>query len=282
MDKIAFVILHYKVAEITVQCVEYILNQNYDAFKIIIVDNHSDNGTCEQLCNRYNGNNKIEIISLERNYGFAKGNDIGFLFAKYNYQADYIVVLNNDLMIEDRNFCKKLVSLELDANIGVIGPDIINLEGEHQNPKMDCITSMSGLRKAILITKVKLLLIPALYALRGLKKHYVMPETKHTETQRNVPLHGACLIFVKQYIERVQYAFFPDTFLYVEEEFLYYNIRRMGLQTLYVHDLWVKHLEDVSTKSISKNAKQKRLFELRNALTSMLKLKEQWQQDHFI
>lgn len=277
MAKIVFVVLHYKVIDITVECIENLLRQNHSNYRILIIDNCSENGSCEKLRDLYGENELIEIIALERNYGFAKGNDIGYIVAKHQYKADFIAVINNDLMIEDSEFCNKLDALSFDERIGVIGPDIVNKNGWHQNPSINCITSKKQLKMAILSTKIKLLLIPLLYNLKPPKKEQAAMTSISSECQRNVPLHGSCLIFTRVFIDQVEYAFYPDTFLYGEEEFLFYAVRSMGIETLYLPSLVVKHLEDVSTDSITQKPKEKRIFELKNSLKSLRLLDQIWE-----
>ena len=147
MAKIVFVVLHYKVIDITVECIENLLKQNYSNYRILVIDNCSNNGSYEKLRELYGENELIEIISLERNYGFAKGNDVGYIVAKHQYKADFIVVINNDLMIEDTEFCNKLIDLPFDRQVGIIGPDIVNKNGLHQNPSVECIVSKKQLKK---------------------------------------------------------------------------------------------------------------------------------------
>ena len=79
MQQITFVILHYKVLDITRRCVDYLCKQKYEDFRIIIIDNHSANGSGEELKRIYDHFENIDVIMLERNYGFAKGNDVGYI-----------------------------------------------------------------------------------------------------------------------------------------------------------------------------------------------------------
>lgn len=269
MDRIAFVILHYKVAEVTDKCIELLHKQQYTDYKIIVVDNYSANGSLEILEEKYLGDDRMRFIPLEKNYGFAKANDIGYLLAKHKYDSDFIVVMNNDVMIYDENFCKKLVDLKLNENTGVIGPDIVNLKEEHQNPLKGCITTKKELKKTIRTVKLKIKLIPMLYNVVQRNKKVTEDFTFITERKNNVPLHGACLIFTRHFIDKFEYAFYPDTFLYGEEELLFYLGRKANLDFLYEPYLKVQHMEDVSTDSVSKNQKDKRMFQLKNSLKSL-------------
>lgn len=60
-------------------------------------------------------------------------------------------------------------------------------------------------------------------------------------------MHGACYIFSSSFIKKRSFAFNPSTFLYFEEEILYFESIRDGISMVYCPQIVVKHLEDVST-----------------------------------
>jgi GT2 family glycosyltransferase len=63
------------------------------------------------------------IIQNERNFGYAEGNNIGMRYA-LKACADYVLLLNNDTIV-DKHFLTELVrAADNDASIGVIGPKI--------------------------------------------------------------------------------------------------------------------------------------------------------------
>ncbi|MCF0125821.1 MAG: glycosyltransferase, partial [Clostridia bacterium] len=152
--KVSFVVLHYKVADITEECVNLILKQNYKNLNIIIVDNNSNNGSLEYLKSKYHNEKNIYIIGIEENIGFAKANDLGYQIAKHKFNAEMIVVINNDLMIYDNMFCQNIVTKYKECNFDILGPDIINKEGVHQNPLKNCITNRKQLNKRIFKYKI--------------------------------------------------------------------------------------------------------------------------------
>ena len=46
---------------------------------------------------------QLTIVKNENNYGFAEGNNIGIRFALNNLNPDYILLLNNDTVV-DKDF----------------------------------------------------------------------------------------------------------------------------------------------------------------------------------
>lgn len=69
-------------------------------------------------------NRKLIIIKNEKNYGFAEGNNIGMRYALRALKPDYILLLNNDTIV-DREFLEKLIKVaEGNEKIGILGPII--------------------------------------------------------------------------------------------------------------------------------------------------------------
>jgi GT2 family glycosyltransferase len=63
------------------------------------------------------------IIKNEQNFGYPEGNNIGMRYA-LKASADYVLLLNNDTVV-DKHFLTELVrAADSDASIGVIGPKI--------------------------------------------------------------------------------------------------------------------------------------------------------------
>ena len=68
--------------------------------------------------------NNLILIKNDKNYGFAEGSNIGIRFALNNLNPDYILLLNNDIVVE-KDFLNKLIECaENDENIGIIGPKV--------------------------------------------------------------------------------------------------------------------------------------------------------------
>ena len=69
-------------------------------------------------------NRKMILIKNEENYGFAEGNNIGMRYALKALNPDYVLLLNNDTVV-DGEFLGELVKVgESDGKIGIVGPKI--------------------------------------------------------------------------------------------------------------------------------------------------------------
>jgi GT2 family glycosyltransferase len=70
----------------------------------------------------------LTIICCPENRGFAAGNNVGIGYA-LNHGAEYVLLLNNDTIV-DSEFLTHMVSVgESDDRIGIVGPKIYNLGG---------------------------------------------------------------------------------------------------------------------------------------------------------
>ncbi len=121
---VAIIIVNWKKYDITSTCIESILNSTNSNFKIILVDNESDNKKVEKFKYR----NEIEIIQNKKNEGFSKANNIGIDYAlKNNY--NYTLLINNDTLVE-KNLIEVLLKTAQAKNFSVVQPLILNYNGK--------------------------------------------------------------------------------------------------------------------------------------------------------
>ncbi len=97
--KLAVILVNYNGEKYNVACIESILaNSGAAELKIIVVDNASQDDSMRLLGEKYAGNEQLELIRLDDNYGFSYANNVGIDRAK-EQGADYVMLLNNDTEI---------------------------------------------------------------------------------------------------------------------------------------------------------------------------------------
>ena len=126
----AFVILHYNEPNVTEKSIESVLEytKNYRV-EIVIVDNCSPDGSGAYLENKYADNKQIHVLHAEKNLGFAKGNNLGYAYAKNVLHAEYMCVMNNDVLLLQSDFIERIVQEYEISGCGIIGPHITLLNG---------------------------------------------------------------------------------------------------------------------------------------------------------
>jgi GT2 family glycosyltransferase len=160
---VCIIILNWNNWQDTIECLESVFNIEYQEYQVIVVDNCSKDDSINMIkkfcqddvktsstensmvlleleeddlksisskksilnqLKTYRPDNQLILIKNSRNYGFTKGNNIGIKFVFQNLDADYILLLNNDTIV-DKHFLNELVRVgESDQNIGFVGPKI--------------------------------------------------------------------------------------------------------------------------------------------------------------
>lgn len=112
------VILNWNNAADTLECLASLQSADYRPYETIVVDNGSTDGSVKKIKSAFPD---IHQIELESNLGYAAGNNAGIQYA-LDSGADYVLVLNNDTIVET-NMIQELVAFaETNENIGMIGP----------------------------------------------------------------------------------------------------------------------------------------------------------------
>lgn len=266
-----YVILHYQSIEITKKCVDKLLMFSKNN-PIIIVDNCSPNGSGKQLEKMYSKCINITVIINEENQGFAKGNNLGYQYIKRKYSLNYVVVMNNDIMIEDNDFAVIIEQFMEKNEVDVCGPDMVTLKGNHQNPLQLKPYTSKYLQRRVRADKIKVLLLRTrlfwkLY--ENYKKTNKIPIRTKQPTVFDCILHGSCIIYGPEYIKREQNAFLPITYMYNEEDILYDYLVHKGYKTGYCSDVTILHMEGVSTSERIENKKKKVMFRFKNNIKSI-------------
>lgn len=118
--KTSIVILTLNKLDYTKQCIESIRQfTEPDSYEIIVVDNHSTDGTVEWLAQQQD----IRLIANERNMGFPAGCNQGIAVAT----GDNILLLNNDTIVTRNWLTNLLQALYSSDDIGAVGPVTNNL-----------------------------------------------------------------------------------------------------------------------------------------------------------
>ena len=274
---VSFVILHYKNIKDTLDCIASIKKQNRHDYSIVIVDNGSLNDIEKEILKQ----ESEDIIYNQENLGFATANNIGASYAIQKYAPDFLIVLNNDIVLTESNFIEKVYQSYKENSFDFMGPKIITDGGESVNP-FPVYRSLESVEKAIHKAK-KLIRIYQSFCLTFLLnvymklKHILIPP-RHLEngkkSLKDVAIHGCCIIFSKKYYQKYDTIFYPGTFLYHEEEFLEYRRIQDHLISFYDSSIQVFHKEGASLNTIFEKNREKLIFRNQEIIKSLELLKQ--------
>ena len=121
------VILNTNRREDTLACLESLGQAAYQNHRIIVLDNHSTDGSVQAINEIYP---HVQVIELQDNLGYAGNNNVG-IEAALQQGADWVFVLNEDTIV-DRDCISKLVQEgEKDQRIGILGPMVYHWDEDH-------------------------------------------------------------------------------------------------------------------------------------------------------
>jgi GT2 family glycosyltransferase len=109
---VSIVIVNWNGEKLIAECLDSLQALEYANVEVIVVDNGSTDESLSFL-RRQQG---ITLIQNDANYGFAKGNNIGFAIAK----GKYVATLNSDIVVEPSWLNEPIRYLENDEKIGII------------------------------------------------------------------------------------------------------------------------------------------------------------------
>lgn len=276
--KLAFVILNYGTYKETTECVLSIMEHiDVDDYNITIVDNGSSDNSLEQFREKYFDNEKIDILSTDKNLGFAKGNNIGIEYVNEEYSPDFVVVMNSDTEIFQDDLYYKIITEYEKSHFGVLGPMMLVGSGKcDDSPWIPMtLTQMEGQLKHLEREYRFLKVFPYnIYKIKN-KIHSFFKDNvdelhfhgNFWQYQVGVELQGAFLIFSKEIFKYIE-GFDPRTFLYYEEQLLYLAVKKSGMKMVYDPKIAVYHKDGISTKK-TKSTKQKMLFLKKCAIDSL-------------
>ncbi len=115
----SILVLNYNGKKYLNRCFNAIQKINYqkDRYEVIMIDNCSSDGSVEMVNKKFPW---VKTLFLEKNYGFGEGFNRGIEIAN----GEYIIILNNDTMV-DKDWLIELVKVaNTDKKIGICGSKI--------------------------------------------------------------------------------------------------------------------------------------------------------------
>jgi GT2 family glycosyltransferase/glycosyltransferase involved in cell wall biosynthesis len=124
----SIIILCFNQIAYTRQCLQGIEKYTSAPYELILVDNGSTDGTPAYLEEYARGHSACTLILNKNNRGYAGGNNQGIAAAK----GDFILLLNNDVIVTQGWLERLIAHIESDADIGMVGPVSNSVSGPQQ------------------------------------------------------------------------------------------------------------------------------------------------------
>lgn len=229
---VSIIILNWNGWRDTIECLESLEKINYQNYEIVVVDNSSKDDSVPQI-KKYLSESKFQNLKFKvqnSNLGFAGGSNKGIEYAVKN-GADYILLLNNDTLVEP-DFLNEMVKIgEGDKKIGLIGPKIYFYPPENPPRAWFCGGKINWLKTR------------GSHIKHGLSEKPEIPKTSDYLT-------GCCLLIKRKVIEKIG-GLSEEYFLYYEDTDYCLRAQKFGWQCVYAPSAVIWHKISRSAKEFS-------------------------------
>lgn len=236
--KVDIVLLNWNAWHVTERSLGMLSRLQYPNYEVILVDNASTETKPEGF-----GRTVSDLIFVQTgaNLGYTGGNNAGIRIALQR-NADFILVLNNDVLVEDPSLLTKLVSLCRDMPwAGIVAPRILqyNFEGDQIKESyygraqalLSCLIGDQTLNRSTSPSRLQ------------------HPTQSDTEIEHVTQVCGCAMLIPRHVLERVG-CFDERLFMYDDEYDLCLRVRDAGFQVTLLNNTSVSRLNVCSQSNM--------------------------------
>ena len=222
---LSIIIVNWNTKELVRRCTQSIIRYTRDlVYEIIVVDNHSDDGSVSLIHDSFPS---VILIQNEDNLGFAKANNIGIKKAC----GRYLLLLNSDTYIDHNVFSEIVHYMDVHPEAGILSPKIVTPELAPYPMRICSLTPFLSFLK--------------IFNLYFLCKEYVPDEGSQPVEVRVVG--GSCMLLRRKVIDSVGYLE-ERFFLYNEEDDFCRRAIRKGWKIILNPQSYIIHFHGMSTR----------------------------------
>lgn len=221
------------------------------ALHIVVVDNQSAPEHVETLRQLACAHTAVDLLLNEQNVGYFPGLNCGIRRMRERYpETQHLVIGNNDLLFPV-DFCATVErNLALLDEHAVVSPDIVTLDGDHQNPHV--IRTVSKTRELVYDVYYSNYLLAQAILWAARVSRFVTDRRDEQQHQTTRPIyqgHASCYLIGPKFFRHFQELWAP-TFLMGEEYFLSKQLSDQGMQTWYDPAIKLTHCYHGSLRSV--------------------------------
>lgn len=213
--------------------------ENEEMIRIYLVDNASTRKKPKEI-DRFIEQHSVTYIEAAENRGYAAGNNLGICRALED-QCTYVLITNNDIRFRSAAIHRMKQLLESSDRIGIVGPQVVGLDGIHQ-PSVAMYRT--GIREIFhFYTGFRCFHRKAMREYQGMDQ----------DAGGQYPVYhvsGCCFLMNRKAAETL-YPLDENTFLYDEELIIGIRMEQAGLQTRYCGTAVVEHHHGYTTQKNS-------------------------------
>ncbi|NCO23210.1 glycosyltransferase family 2 protein [bacterium (Candidatus Moisslbacteria) CG12_big_fil_rev_8_21_14_0_65_36_11] len=251
--KLTIQIVAYNSLKFLPGCLASLKGQTFKDFDILVVDNHSTDGTGEFLREKYPG---IYVFRNLKNLGFARSHNQGFSLKK----SEYVLVLNPDIVLEP-DFLEKLIKGADKKKKGFsFSPKLLKIKTGNED--------LGEKIKTNIIDSTGLKIYPSGQVKdRGEGEEDKGQYDKKTEI---FGVSGACALYQRDLLKKVGF-FDDDFFAYKEDADLAWRAQLFGFSSYYIPEAKAYHYRQAPKERRLFQSQFVAFYSFRNGLFLLLK-----------
>ena len=246
---LSVIIVNWNVRDLLRECLRSIeAGKGGLSLEIIVVDSASSDDSVAMVRSEFPS---VHLIACTENVGFPRGNNLGLQEAR----GDYLLLLNPDTVIVDDALAVLVSYLQVNPDVGVVGPQLLNPDGSVQSSRRRFPTAATGFFESTWLEG----LAP------GILRRYYALDLPDAATADVDWLTGACIMVPRSTYEAVG-GMDEGYFMYSEELDWCRRIKESGRRVVYypaaqvIHHVGKSSEQAVTARHINFNQAKLRYF----------------------
>ncbi len=265
--KVSIIILNWNGLKDTIECLESLKKITYPTYQVIVVDNGSKGNDAQVLQEKFG--DYIHLIQNDKNYGFAEGANIGMRYALNKLNPDYLLLLNNDTVVDSEFLTEMVTVAGTDAAIGIAGAKLYYYDNPNQ---------LQSLWGKVDFWKGQVIGTPKIVTEKI--KSIEFDEGQYDQIREVECIRGSCFLIKKRALEDIG-LLDKSYFCFWEETDYCMRAKKAGFRIVYAPRAKVWHKLGQSVKKVS-GGNLNRYYSTRNRFRFMKKHATRWQYRCFL
>ena len=252
MTDVSIIIVNWNTCDILSDCLVSVYEQTESVeFEVIVIDNHSTDGSVEMIKNKFP---QVRLIENPANRGFAAANNQWITWAK----GRYVLLLNSDTVVLDNAIAKIVSFADNKPDVAVAGCRVLNPDGTLQ-------------QTCSMFPSVFNMLLSSTYLYKLFPKSKLFGRERMSwwdrTDVREVDVVTGCFMLVRQDAIRKVGSMDERFFMYGEETDWCYRFRQAGWKVMFTPTAEIIHLGGASSSKI----KPEMVLQLRGSILLFIK-----------
>jgi GT2 family glycosyltransferase len=231
---LSIIIVSYNAKELLRKCLESISRFQQDLdFEVMVIDNHSDDGSTEMLKGKYS---RVKLLQNQRNLGFAAACNQGILRSR----GRFILLLNPDTEFTSGGITKMVEFLAAHSQVGICGPQMID-------PKGEVLFSCRSFPSFLTAISSSQSVLNRFFSNNPLSKKYLLKDVDRSQEKEVDWVSGSSLLAKREVFEKIG-LLDEIFFMYVEDVDFCYRAKKSGFLVYYFPQAIVVHQVGASTR----------------------------------